>query len=141
LAGTNLIYGLGMLEMGMTFSYSQLVMDCEIAKMIKFVVNGITVNDETLAVDAIRETGPFQNFLIHPLTMKYMRSQSQPELMDRNHREKWENEGSLDLNAKAARKAKHILETHQPEPLPDGVLTDIRKIVAETEAELGVNKK
>lgn len=129
-----------MLEMGMTFSYSQLVMDCEFARMIKFVVNGIDVNDETLAVDAIHETGPFQNFLIHPLTIKYMRSQSQPEIMDRNHREKWESMGSRDLDANAAIKAREILANHQPDPLSDAVLDDIRKIVAETEAELGVGK-
>ena len=130
-----------MLEMGMTFSYSQLVMDCEFAKMIKFAVNGIEVNDETLAVDAIHETGSSKNFLIHPLTMKYMRSQSQPEIMDRNHRDKWESLGSNDLDANASAKAREILANHQPDALSDSVLADIRKIVTETEAELGVNKK
>ena len=135
-----MIYGLGMLEMGMTFSYSQLVMDCEFAKMIKFVVNGIEVNDETLAVDAIAETGPFSNFLIHPLTMKYMRSQSQPEIMDRNNRDSWQEAGAKDLDAVAAEKARQILEEHEPDPLPDQVLAEVREIVSETEAELGVNK-
>ncbi len=124
----------------MTFSYSQLVMDCEFAKMIKFVVNGIDVNDETLAVDAIAETGPFNNFLIHPLTMKYMRSQSQPEIMDRNNRESWEAAGSRDMDAVAAEKARQILEEHEPDPLPDQVLAEVREIVSETESELGVNK-
>ncbi|NIO04388.1 MAG: Trimethylamine methyltransferase MttB, partial [Proteobacteria bacterium] len=60
LAGANLIYGLGMLEMGMTLSFAQLVMDNEFARMIKHVVKGIPVNDETLAVDVIREIGPFK---------------------------------------------------------------------------------
>ncbi len=124
----------------MTFSYSQLVMDCEFAKMIKFVVNGIDVNDETLAVDAIAETGPFNNFLIHPLTMKYMRSQSQPEIKDRNNRESWEAAGSRDMDAVAAEKARQILEEHEPDPLPDQVLAEVREIVSETESELGVNK-
>ena len=35
LAGANLIYGLGMIESGMTFDFGQLVMDDEIARMIK----------------------------------------------------------------------------------------------------------
>jgi trimethylamine--corrinoid protein Co-methyltransferase len=38
LAGANLIYGLGMIEMGMTIDYGQLVMDNEFARMIKHVV-------------------------------------------------------------------------------------------------------
>jgi len=57
LAGANIIYGLGMLEMGITLSFGQLVLDCEFAQMIKHVVRGIPVNDETLAVDATRTRG------------------------------------------------------------------------------------
>ena len=48
LAGANIIYGLGMLEMGMTISYSQLLMDAEMAEMMLFSMDGIVVNDETL---------------------------------------------------------------------------------------------
>ena len=57
MAGANLIYGLGMIEMGMTIDFGQLVMDNEFARMIKFILQGIAVNTETLAVDAIREIG------------------------------------------------------------------------------------
>ena len=35
LAGANMIYGLGMVESGITFDYGQLVLDCEFARMIK----------------------------------------------------------------------------------------------------------
>jgi len=41
LAGANLIYGLGMLESGMTFDFGQLVLDAEFARMIKHAVHGI----------------------------------------------------------------------------------------------------
>ena len=36
LAGANIIYGLGMLEMGMTISYSQLLMDAEMAERNRY---------------------------------------------------------------------------------------------------------
>ena len=49
LAGANLIYGLGMIESGMTFDFGQLVMDNEFAGMIKQCVRGIRVDDEALA--------------------------------------------------------------------------------------------
>ena len=90
LAGANMIYGLGMLESGITFDYGQLVMDCEMARMIKFTVQGIPVNDETLAVDAIKEIGPGRDFLMHPTTLKGMRNQSKPEIIDRKMRGAWE---------------------------------------------------
>ena len=49
LAGANVIYGLGMIESGMTFDFGQLVMDDEFAGMIKQCVRGIRVDDESLA--------------------------------------------------------------------------------------------
>ena len=63
LAGANLIYGLGMIEMGMTIDYGQMVMDNEFARMIKYVVQGIPVNDETLALDVVEELGPTGRYL------------------------------------------------------------------------------
>ncbi len=127
-----------MIEMGMTIDFGQLVMDNEFAKMIKFLLHGIPVNDETLAVDVIREIGIGKNFLSHDATFKHMRSQSQPKLIDRRMREEWEASGSKDIHERASEEARHILETHKPEPLPDDVLATLRSIVVEAEKELGV---
>jgi trimethylamine--corrinoid protein Co-methyltransferase len=138
LAGANLIYGLGMIEMGMTIDFGQLVMDNEFAKMIKFLLQGIPVNDETLAVDVMREVGIGKDFLIHDHTYNHMRSQSQPQLIDRNTREDWELGGKTDIYQRATEEARRILETHKPDPLPESVLSTMRSIVEEAEAELGV---
>ena len=124
----------------MTIDFGQLVMDNEFAKMIKFLLHGIPVNDETLAVDVIREIGIGKNFLSHEATFKHMRSQSQPKLIDRTMREEWEASGSKDIHAMASEEARHILETHKPDPLPDDVLANILSIVLEAEKELGVSK-
>jgi len=136
LAGTNLIYGLGMIESGVTFDYAQLVMDDEIARMVKHVVRGIRVDDETLAVDDIAAVGSFGDFLSLDATMRHMREASQPELIDRRVREDWEARGSTDLYQRSLQKARHVLETHRPEPLPDDVLARIRQIVDDADREL-----
>ena len=141
MAGANLIYGLGMIEMGMTIDYGQLVMDNEFARMIKHIVGGIPVNDQSLAVDVIHEIGVGNNFLSHENTFKHMRSQSQPKLIDRRTREDWEAGGRTDIYQRALEEARYILENHKPEPLPENVLATIRSIVEESEAELGVSKK
>jgi trimethylamine--corrinoid protein Co-methyltransferase len=140
LAGANLIYGLGMIEMGMTIDYGQLVMDNEFARMIKYTVRGIAVNDESLAVDVMHEVGVGKDFLSHDHTMKHMRTQSQPKLIDRRTREDWDAGGKTDLYQRALEEARFILENHKPDPLPDEVLATIRSIVEEAEAELGVIK-
>lgn len=138
LAGANLIYGLGMIEMGMTIDFGQLVMDNEFAKMIKFVLHGIPVNDEMLATDVIHEIGIGKDFLGHISTLNHMNSQSQPKLIDRKMRQRWQAAGSTDIYQRALEEARHILKTHKPDPLPDDVLAAMRAIVEETEEELGV---
>ena len=136
LAGTNLIYGLGMIESGVTFDYAQLVIDNEIARMVKHVVGGVRVDDESLAVDDIAAVGSFGDFLSLDATMRHMRETSQPELIDRRVREDWEARGSTDMYQRARVKARReILETHQPEPLPDDVLKQVRGIVDKADRE------
>jgi trimethylamine--corrinoid protein Co-methyltransferase len=122
-----------MVESGITFDYGQLVLDAEFAAMIKHVVKGIPVDDDTLAVEVIKKVGSFGDFLTQKHTMKRMRSQSQPQFIDRTMRETWEKKGSKDVYQKATEKVKHILETHKPTPLPQEVLDKIRAIVKEAE--------
>jgi len=133
-----MIYGSGMLESGITFDYGQLVLDCEFARMIKHTLQGVPVNDETLAIDPIKEIGPGGDYLMHDHTFKWMKSQSQPELIDRKMRAVWENEGALNAYERAMVKVRYILENHIPDPLSDDILAKIRAIVVETEKEMGI---
>ena len=133
-----MIYGLGMLESGITFDFGQLVLDCEFARMIKHTVEGIKVTDDTLALDVIKEIGPGGHFLMHDHTLAGMGNQSKPELIDRQTREVWEKAGSTTAYERATAKAKWILENHKPDPLPDEVLSKIRAIIDDTEKEMGI---
>ncbi len=136
LAGANVIYGLGMLEMGITFDLAQLVLDHEIAAMILHSLDGIVVNDETLSVDVIREMGIGKDYMSHESTFKYMKSQSQAQIIDRRMREDWETAGSKDSYKSAHNKMIEILENYEPPPLPANVLGTIQSIVQEAEKEL-----
>lgn len=138
LAGANVIYGLGMLEMGITFDLAQLVIDNEIAEMIKFAVQGIPVNDKTLSVDIIKEMGIGKDYLSHESTYTHMKTQSRAQLMDRRMREDWEADGGKNIYQRAHAKMMDILETYEPPPLPESVRQDIREIVKGAEKEQGV---
>ena len=129
-----------MLEMGITFDLAQLVLDNEVAGLIKRTVNGIEVNDETLSLDTIKEIGPFKDYLAHESTFKNMRLTTTPKLMDRRMRPRWEKDGSKDAYERASEKVKHIIETYEPPKLSDEVLKKIRDIVDGAEAEQGVKK-
>lgn len=138
MAGANLIYGLGMLESGVTFDFGQLVMDNEFARMIKHTVAGVPVDDETLMVDEVHAVGAFGDFLSRDSTLRHMREQSQPKLMDRRVREDWRLAGGTDLQQRATAEAVRILDQHIPEPLPPEVVAELRAIVQDAERELGV---
>ena len=133
LAGANLIYGAGMTESGVTFDYAQYVLDNDMARMVKHAVQGVPVNDETMAVEDIAAVGPFRDFLSLDATLRHMRAQSQPRFMDRRVREDWEAAGGRDAYAVATEAAKQILEEHHPAPLDDGVAAQIDAVVAEAE--------
>ena len=135
-----MIYGAGMIESGVTFDCAQLVMDAEIARMVRRTVSGIPVSDETLAVDDIVGVGSCGDFLSLDATLKHMRDHSQPELIDRRVREDWASSGSTDMYARARARALRILHEHRPPPLPDDVTTRIERIIHDAEAELASQK-
>ena len=66
-----------MLEMGITFDLTQLVLDHEFARMMLHSLQGIPVNDETLSVDVIKEMGIGKDYLSHETTFQYMKSEIQ----------------------------------------------------------------
>jgi trimethylamine---corrinoid protein Co-methyltransferase len=138
LAGASLVYGAGMIDSGITFDCAQLVMDDEWARMIKQVVAGIRVDDEMLMVDDIAQVGSFGDFLSLDSTYRLMRSQSQPQLMDRRVREEWAADGASDMYQRARLKAQEILESHEVEPLDAGVQKQMRALVDAADAEKGV---
>ncbi len=138
LAGANIIYGLGMLEMGMTISYSQLMMDAEMAEMMLYSMNGIVVNDETLSVDVIKSVTPRGDFLSHKNTFKNRNIQTRPKLLDRLSRSAWEEQGSQDLETKALAAAKKLLSQHQPVPMDDEAKARVRAVVNGAERDYGV---
>lgn len=141
LTGSNMIYGMGMLEMGMTMSYGQLLVDAEIVRMIRRIMQGIAVDHSTLALDVITTVGPGGTYLGQRHTIQYMRKESsQAKLIDRKMYESWERSGKKDMAERANEEALEILKNHRPIPLPESAAKKIRAIIEEAEYEEGIRK-
>ena len=134
-----MIYGVGMLDSGMTWDYAQAVMQDEMVRMIVKAIQGIPLSDELMALDVIESVGPGGEYLTHTHTYNNMKQQSQVNLFDRNTRDVWQERGSKDIVEKSYEKAFDILENHQPEPLPGNVQTALNEIFKE--AEIRAEKK
>ncbi len=136
LAGANMIYGLGMLELGMTMDHGLLVADNEFVRMIRRMLDGVPVNDETMAVDVIREVGIGGEFVTHQHTYDYFKqNQSQSRLIDRNTRGVWKENGGKDMYTRCSDFAREILASHEPEPLAAGIKETLKDIIIEAEKE------
>ena len=134
LAGANLIYGAGMLEAGMTFSFGQLVIDNEIAAMVKRIVSGVSLDDELMGVDLIKKVGIGNNFLTQRHTLKYLETeQVQATIIDRRMRGAWEKRGSKSLIQSANQKAAELLKTHEPKALSEDLIKELKRIVKSAE--------
>jgi len=114
LAGANFIHdAAGLMEFALTACYEKLVIDNEILGMVMRAVEGIRVNEETLAFDLIKQVGPGGHFVATKHTRRFMRSEHyQPQLSDRSSRERWEAEGKKAAWQRAAEVVKHLLEVH-----------------------------
>jgi trimethylamine--corrinoid protein Co-methyltransferase len=134
LAGSNIIYGMGMIDMGMAMSYEQILIDADIVKKIKRAAQQIRVDEETLALETIKAVGPAGNYLAQKHTLKHMRRElSVGGLMDRRMRQAWLDDGAKDIAQRAKEEAVRIFHSHSPEPLEPDAAAKIREIVEATE--------
>lgn len=129
LAGANTIYGAGMLELGMTFSMEQLVIDNDIFSMVKKAMEGIPVSEETLSVESIQKVGVGNNFLALKQTRLLVDYPSNPMLIDRRMYGDWEAAGAKDLAAAAHEVVVDVLKNHQVKPIDADILKDMQAIV------------
>ena len=118
----------------MTFSFGQLVIDDEIAAMVKRIVRGVSLEDELMGVDLIKKVGIGNNFLTQRHTLNNLEAeQVQATIIDRRMRGAWEKRGSKSLIQTANQKATELLNTHEPKPLPDDLIQELKRIVKSAE--------
>jgi trimethylamine---corrinoid protein Co-methyltransferase len=125
---SDMLLGAGLLNASTIWSFEQLIMDCEIFSIIRKMMEGIPVDVETLALEAIREAGPRGDFLTQDHTLRHMRELWLNTLLDRRPYTVWESkkDGTRDW---ARDKAKAILASHHPASLEPRLEAELRKII------------
>ncbi len=134
LSGANFIHdAAGLMEFAMTVSYEKYVIDNEILGMVMRAVEGIKVNDDTLAFDLIKQAGPGGNFVAARHTRHFMRSEHyQPLLSDRKNHEEWLSKGGKQTWERAAEIVEKLLAEPKhslPTPIKQKVLSQISGII------------
>lgn len=122
----------------MTFSPAKVLLDVECFRQVGRVLDGIKVNDETIALDLIKKVGPRGSFTGEKHTVKNYRKEGlMADLFERRPYGKWEEDGARDSYAVATERAQDIIRNHKPTPLKPEVLSAIDDILGEAAEEKG----
>jgi len=133
LSGADMTSGPGLLENWTVLSYEQLIIDHEIYTMILDMVKGFKVNPDTMPLDVIMKVGQEGHYLGQKHTLDHFKEMWQPMVTDGQPYANWKATGSKGAVEHAREKAKEILRTHHPEPLPEDVRKELSRIVSEGE--------
>ncbi len=137
LAGAVGIGTLGHIENAVTFSPQQLVIDNEIVRGVRHILRPIEVNDETLALDVIRQVGIGGNYLEQDHTAEHFRSEMfLSPLFASLPWQSARTEGAGHLESRALDIARRLW-SEKPEPILDGDRTRaVEAVVAAAERHL-----
>ena len=123
LGSTSLVHDIGFLDCADIGSLEMLVMNDAIIKMVKRIMRGIDVNEDTLMLDRIDTVGPGGEFLTTMETAQRCRQELfHDTIFDRNPWDIWQENDALTMLDRVRHRLKEILAHHRPA----GITTDAR---------------
>ena len=133
LSGGNIICSHGGMHGELTYHSLQAILDDDMAGMVGRFMQGVKVNDDTLAIDLIEEVGPIPgHFLNKEHTRKWWKlEQFVPKAADRLTYPEWMTTGKKACLDYAKERMEEILATHKPTPLTHSQEEDVEKILEE----------
>ncbi len=138
LSGLSLVQFHGGLFGEITAHPVQAIMDDDIAGIIGRFIEGIAVNEETLALDLINEVGPIPGtYLTTSHTRKWWKKEQYiPKVVDRTgYPDEWRKNEKKGMLEYAIDRFEYILSTHKVEkPLSEDQHEDIQKILEDARA-------
>jgi trimethylamine---corrinoid protein Co-methyltransferase len=137
-AGVNFIWGAGNLESTLSMSPEALITDDEIAGYFLRYQRRFPVDDESLALEAIREVGLTGDFLSNAHTLRHYREVlSRPQLAVRCLRTKWEAKGAPAFEDSVEVRLQKILSAEPKPYLDDRQEAELARIEELGMAEVG----
>ena len=129
LAGVDIMFDGGCLEAGLLWSPELLVILDEIVDLCRSMMRGFDVDDESLALEAIREVGIGDIYLGHDHTLAHFREMWLPKLISWEGRTDWQAKGSTTLGQRVNARTIELIDSHGAKPIDDDVQTAMREVV------------
>ena len=140
MGGVNLLlHGAGWLEGGLLASYEKMVIDSDVLSMVNSMLEPVTVDDSTLAVEAIAEVGPGGHFFGSEHTQeRYKTEHFRPMVSDWRNYESWDESGRQEAHQRAEKLAKQLIDSHQEPPMEEDIRAELDEYLERRVAEGGV---
>ena len=135
-AGAEMMSGCGLLDGSKTLNHARLLMEAEAYNIVQKVAGGIVVGVKTLALDLIKKVGPGGKYLAENHARAHMKDIWRRGVWDRTPYDAWLQDGRRVALQNAEERAREILASHAPAPLPDEVRAELRRLVEVAEGEL-----
>lgn len=138
LSGVNyLMHGAGILESYLTMSYEQLMLDLDQIAMVRSLVGGIDVSENSLALSTVHQVGPGGMYLDSAHTLEHYRDAFfKPRIGIRQSFEQWQADGSRDALARARRQCGRMLEEYREPALESSRRGELDRFIERRSAEL-----
>ena len=138
LAGVNfMLHACGWLEGGLVSSYEKFVMDADQLGTLHHLAQGIQMDTNGQAMDALREVGPGGHFLGCEHTQANFKSAFwRSDLFDYKPFETWFEEGARDTQALAGERVTKMLGDYQAPSLDAGIRESLEAYVARRKSEM-----
>ena len=130
-----MITGTGTLHGAAVYDDVNVVLDAELWRILCDVLEGITVTEETLALDQVAELAAGADLTEDPPTRRHLAELWRPETFDRLTAAAWEETGRPDPRERARERVRAILAEHEPAALPEDVDRELVRIIEAREAE------
>jgi trimethylamine:corrinoid methyltransferase-like protein len=128
LEGADIIYGVGAVDAGSSISYTQMVLDDELAAGLRRLMGGVEIHDLAEEVALIKVNTPRGNFLKEKHTRRTFRRHWQPGILSRDTYEAWEGRGET-IEEVCRRRVREVLEEHQPPALSAPLEAELERVV------------
>lgn len=140
MTGVNyVLHAAGWLESVLTVATDKFVMDIEMLTILQRMLAGMQVNEETLAIDTIREVGPGGHHFASAHTLKhYETAFFMPDTFDVNSFEQWTASGELTSADVAKRKAADLLAGYEAPDIDPSLAREIDRFVEARKGEIAV---
>ena len=108
------LHSAGFLDGLLSMSYEKLVMDTDMCGALHAYLDGMVVNEETLAFEALNELGPGQHLFSTQHTLRHYETAYWDSALDDNQPwETWDEQGGIDYAQRANTRWKKLLRDYE----------------------------